>query len=145
MMTPKGSSKIQSSLSEINVTPLVDVMLVLLIVFMVTAPLLQQGLQVELPKANTGALQTPPLPPLIVTVNSRKQMAVNQEVLNKTQLIQKLRSELDSRTQAKAPPESLSVYLQADRNLSYGYVTEFMAELRRSGIFKIGLVTEPLE
>lgn len=119
-------------MSEINVTPFVDVMLVLLVIFMVTAPLMQQGIDVNLPKAKGKEL--PPEERLIVTVKSSGDIFLNDMPVSLSELKNKL-SHL-----SKSNPE---VFLRADRSVSYGLVAEIMAEIKDAGIERLGLVTEP--
>ncbi|MFN3739068.1 MAG: protein TolR [Thermodesulfovibrionales bacterium] len=119
-------------MSEINVTPFVDVMLVLLVIFMVTAPLMQQGIDVNLPKAKGKEL--PPEERLIVTVKSSGDIFLNDIPVSLPDLKNKL-SQLSRRN-----PE---VFLRADRSVSYGFVAELMAEIKDAGIERLGLVTEP--
>ncbi len=119
-------------MSEINVTPFVDVMLVLLVIFMVTAPLMQQGIDVNLPKAKGKEL--PPEERLIVTVKSSGDIFLNDMPVSLSELKNKL-SHL-----SKSNPE---VFLRADRSVFYGLVAEIMAEIKDAGIERLGLVTEP--
>lgn len=119
-------------MSEINVTPFVDVMLVLLVIFMVTAPLMQQGIDVNLPKAKGKEL--PPEERVIVTVKSNGDIFLNDMPVSLSELKNKL-SSLSRRN-----PE---VFLRADRSVSYGFVAELMAEIKDAGIERLGLVTEP--
>ncbi len=119
-------------MSEINVTPFVDVMLVLLVIFMVTAPLMQQGIDVNLPKAKGKEL--PPEERFIVTVKSNGDIFLNDMPVSLSELKNKL-SGLSKRN-----PE---VFLRADRSVSYGFVAELMAEVKDAGIERLGLVTEP--
>jgi biopolymer transport protein TolR len=129
-----GSRGTPSALCEINVTPLVDVMLVLLIIFMVTAPLLQQGIQIELPKAEGTALR--PAPGQVNLVINR-----NQEIfLDKVRVPE---SELLARLQALAADRAdVAVYVQADGSISYSTVARILSAVRKSKIAKVGLVTE---
>lgn len=119
-------------MSEINVTPFVDVMLVLLVIFMVTAPLMQQGIDVNLPKAKGKEL--PPEERVIVTVKSNGDIFLNDMPVSLSELKNKLSS------LSKRNPE---VFLRADRSVSYGFVAELMAEVKDAGIERLGLVTEP--
>ncbi len=121
--------------ADINVTPLVDVMLVLLIIFMVTAPMMQQGIQVELPQVTTAPLNAPENP-LVVTLSRDGSLYINSTKVSREELPEKLKAILKHR-------RDKSVYLKADRRLPYGKVVELMGYLYRSGITSIGIVTEP--
>ncbi|MGQ9570217.1 MAG: ExbD/TolR family protein [Thermodesulfovibrionales bacterium] len=126
------SNRHKEVLSEINVTPFVDVMLVLLVIFMVTAPLLQQGIDVNLPKAKGKDLPSEERITLIIKKEGRIYMNDNpvsiKEMRNKLEAISKLNP---------------NVYLKADRGVPYGYVVEVIGEIKDSGIEKLGIVTEP--
>jgi len=118
------------AMSEINVTPFVDVMLVLLIIFMVTAPLLQQGIDVNLPRAKGKQLS--PAERVIITIKKDGRIYVNKRLTD----IKKLKSKFATMTDR-------DVFLKADKNINYGLVVEVMGELREIGIEKLGMVTEP--
>ncbi len=122
-------------LSEINVTPFVDVMLVLLIIFMVTAPMLQQGLEVELPETASSGVETTDEPFLLVITKNRSIQAGEATIE-----INELRTRLQA---IFATRPNKQVYIQADRNVDYGFVAETMGEVRAAGIFQIGLITLP--
>jgi biopolymer transport protein TolR len=122
-------------LSEINVTPFVDVMLVLLIIFMVTAPLMQQGIDVELPKTQSQGLRSENQP-LVVTVKREGQVFVQNAEVPIDQLGAKLQAIFDTR-------EDRLVYLRADAKVAYGTVAKALAILRGAGATSIGMVTEP--
>jgi biopolymer transport protein TolR len=122
-------------LAEINVTPLVDVMLVLLIVFMISAPLMQQGIQVDLPKtAATNLTEVPEQVTLVV--NRSRQISLGGRTLAPGAL----RSQLEAMSTARP---DIQVTVQADQSLPYGYVAQVMAEIRQAKIYRVGLVTEP--
>jgi len=122
-------------LSEINVTPFVDVMLVLLIIFMVTAPMMMQGVDVNLPKTTTQPIRTEE-ERLVVTITAKQQIYLNEYQITLESLVKKL--EAIYRNQ----PDR-AVFLRADRTVPYGFVVEVMAAVRRSGIVRMGMVTEP--
>lgn len=123
------------ALSEINVTPLVDVMLVLLIMFMVTTPLMQQGIDVDLPKTATSGVEPDEDPFVLVITAGQKITAGKQPILMK-ELQPKLKAIFETR-------KSKQIYIHADRKVDYGFVAEAMAEVRAAGIYNIGLVTLP--
>lgn len=123
------------TLSEINVTPLVDVMLVLLIMFMVTTPLMQQGIEVDLPKTAASGVQAKD-EPFILVIHKNKKMTAGKEKLAMKDLGQKLKAIFKTR-------KNKQIYLQADKSVDYGFVAEAMAEIRWAGIYNIGLVTLP--
>jgi biopolymer transport protein TolR len=122
-------------LSEINVTPFVDVMLVLLIIFMVTAPMMMQGVDVSLPKTSTQPIRTDE-ERLVVTVTAKQELYLNEYQITVDSLMRKLGAIYQSQ------PDR-AVFLRADRSVPYGFVVEVMAAIRRSGIVRIGMVTEP--
>lgn len=126
-----------TTLAEINVTPLVDVMLVLLIVFMISAPLMQQGIQVDLPKANIGTMNEAP-DQLIVTIDKSRQILIAEHVIPAGTLQEKLLAIVNAKPK-------IEVVIQADQSVNYGYIAQVMAEIKRSGISRVGLVTEPGE
>ena len=130
-----GSRKSRATLSEINVTPLVDVMLVLLIMFMVTTPLMQQGIEVDLPKTAASGVQATE-DPFMLVINKSRRITAGKESLLMKDLEPKLRSIFKAR-------KNKQLYLQVDKSVDYGFVAEAMAEIRRAGIFSIGLVTLP--
>ena len=124
-------------LSEINVTPFVDVMLVLLIIFMVTAPMMMQGVDVNLPRTTTQPIPTEE-ERLVITMTAKQELYLNEYKTSLETLENKLESIFQNRTDR-------AVFLRADQTLPYGFVMEVMAAVRRSGIKRIGMVTEPLQ
>ncbi len=122
-------------LAEINVTPLVDVMLVLLIIFIITAPMLVQGLKVNLPKQNAPSIASKGAEPLVVTVTKDHVILLGDEPVHI-----KL---LPDRIGAMLGGEARPVYLKADESIPYGEVIRVMAVLHRVGVEQVGLVTQP--
>lgn len=122
-------------LAEINVTPLVDVMLVLLIIFIITAPLLVQGLEVNLPKQGAPALSSDSEEPLILTVTSDRIILLGEDPVHLELLADRIGATLGG---APRP-----VYLKADESLPYGFVVQVMAVLDRVGVEQVGMVTQP--
>jgi len=129
------SSSDSGAISQINVTPLVDVMLVLLIIFMVTAPILQQGVSIDLPKVAAGPL-TGEEEQLVVNVAKGGQVYLNDTALTPDQLKEKLRAIVAAR-----PDRQL--YVRADQAVPYGQVMQVMGAVRDAGLVRVGLVTEP--
>ena len=130
-----GGSKSRVALSEINVTPLVDVMLVLLIMFMVTTPLMQQGIEVDLPKTSSSGVELNDEPFLLIIDSNQKMTAGKQNIA-----MEDLRSKLKAIFQNR---KNKQVYIQADKKVDYGFVAEAMGEIRAAGVFNIGLITIP--
>jgi len=122
-------------LADINVTPLVDVMLVLLIIFMVTAPMLHQGISVALPKTATTNLQSNPEYPIVLSISREGMFYINETPVARGLLRDRLRAILRGRREK-------AVLLKADRGLSYGTVIETLDLLNRMGIESLGLVTD---
>ena len=134
-MSTSGSGKTKTAMSEINVTPLVDVMLVLLIMFMVTAPLMQQGIDVDLPKTASSGVDLDS-DPMTLVIDQNKSITIAKNRIPMTSLREKLKSIFESR-------KNKQIYLQADRRVDYGTVAEVMAEIRAAGIYNIGMITLP--
>lgn len=129
------SSTVPPVLAEINVVPFIDVMLVLLIIFMVSAPLMQQGVQVDLPKTKSPAMSDQEKQ-IVLVINSNGQASINKNPIPSAQLTEKVRAIFEKR-------DKKEIYVQADRNASYGAVAGIMAAVQAAGITRIGLVTEP--
>jgi biopolymer transport protein TolR len=130
-----GAGDDDSPLGEINVTPLVDVMLVLLIIFMVTAPMLHQGIEVALPKADAANLPPRVDDPLIVSINRDGLVFLRDTPIHPTQLVERLTPMLKARGDD-------SIFLKGDRDVPYGRVMELLDILHRGGIEHVGMVTE---
>jgi len=140
MQTNNGGGR--SVLSEINVTPFVDVMLVLLVIFMVTTPILYQGVDVDLPKTDSQ-----PIPSLdrekkiVVTLNSAGEIFIDKEQFSLSELRIEIRTLMSEQGKELGEEE---VFLRADTNVPYGSVVEVMSEIRNAGVTKLGLITEPV-
>jgi biopolymer transport protein TolR len=133
----QGSRSENRAMSDINVTPLVDVILVLLIIFMVTAPMMQQGMDVDLPQTTSRPIEGQE-ERIVITINSKREVFINQEKVDPLLL----RRRLERSTAVRLNKE---VLLRADRSVPYGFVVQTMAEIKNAGIEKLGMVTEPLE
>ena len=121
-------------MNEINVTPFVDVMLVLLIIFMITAPLLTTGIKVNLPQSNANSISEKK-EPVTISLNSKGEIFLQKKKMNKKTLIRKL-------SLLKKQDESLKIYIRGDKTLDYGKVMALMGDINKAGFKKIALVTE---
>jgi len=135
MTFDSSSERSRTTISQINVTPMVDVMLVLLVIFMVTAPIIQQGVQINLPQAKAGAIAGTE-DPLVVSVAKNGKIYLNDNSMGLDELGQKLRAI----RQIKSDKE---VYLRADQDVRYGIVMKTIAVIKQAGIEKLGMVTRP--
>ena len=124
----------RKSISEINVTPFVDVMLVLLIIFMVTAPLLTAGIKVNLPESSS-ILKNEKNDPVTVSIDSKGQIYMQKKQFTPKLLIKKLSA-------LKAQNKNLKIYIKGDKNLNYGKIMDLMAFINKSGFKKVALVTK---
>ncbi|MBU4317171.1 MAG: protein TolR [Proteobacteria bacterium] len=124
-------------MSEINVTPFVDVMLVLLIIFMVTAPMMTQGINIDLPQANSDPLESEN-EQLLVSINKDNQVYINDIAVSVEIIKEKLESILVNQ-------KNREVYLKADKGVPYGAVMRVMSEIKNAGVEKLGMVTMPEE
>ena len=122
-------------MSEINVTPFVDVMLVLLIIFMVTAPLLTVGVQVDLPESSADTLPEES-EPLTLTINSKGEVFIQETKIEFDNLIKKILAVSNNRTDTR-------IYVRGDKTINYGRVLEVMGKLSGSGFTKVALISEP--
>jgi biopolymer transport protein TolR len=136
-MGPGGSRGRRGLVADINVTPLVDVMLVLLIIFMVTAPMMTQGLEVNLPTTTTKSLQQQERP-LMVSITRDSEVYLGKIKVDLSLLGQQL---------SRLPEEKKKepIYLRADQAVPYGMVVRTMAEIKRAGFDRLGMVTRPEE
>ncbi len=123
--------------SEINVTPLVDVMLVLLIIFMVTAPMMTQGLEVDLPETTSTSLRQKE-DPLVISLSKESELYLGKVKVNASLMRQQLGAM--SEKEKERP-----IYLYADKQVPYGMVVEVMADIKQSGFDKLGMITKPIE
>jgi biopolymer transport protein TolR len=126
----------QTSLSEINVTPFVDVVLVLLVIFMITAPVLQSGIEVEVPKTRTVQAITEER--VVISIDRAQRVYLGNEPVNINELGQKLREKIRD-------PEHQSIYLRADENVPFGAFATVMDAVKAAGIANVSIVTEPLK
>ena len=132
----RGGRSRRAPMSEINVTPLVDVMLVLLIIFMITAPLLVAGVPVDLPESRAGALDQQ-AKPVQIALDSNGGIFVDDVAVSAAALPRRLAAIAAE----PAPPEGRRIYLRADRTLDYGRVMRVMGELNRAGLNRVALVS----
>jgi len=132
-----GGGNSDSFMSDINVTPFVDVMLVLLIIFMVTAPMMMQGVDVALPEATAEPLLTQEQDQLLITIDNQGRVFINDIQVSAEELNTKLKKILSGRSDRQ-------VYLKADKDIAYGKVVRVMSEIKMSGIEKLGMVTLPV-
>jgi biopolymer transport protein TolR len=130
-----GNKNSRAVMSEINVTPLVDVMLVLLIMFMVTTPLMQQGVQVDLPKTSSTGMALSE-DPMLLQIENNQRITIAKNPIALDQLRPKLVAIFKTR-------KNKQLFIQADRRVDYGLVAEVMAEAKAAGIDQLGLVTMP--
>lgn len=137
-MATESSSQNGKMVSEINVTPFVDVMLVLLIIFMVTAPMMTQGIDVNLPQTSAPAIPTEE-ERLMVTVTQDRKIFINEYPVDLDGLGPKLSSIYQNRGNRQG------VFLRADESIPYGFVVQVMGTIRGVGIDQIGMVTDPLK
>lgn len=134
-------------MSEINLVPLIDVMLVLLIVSMVTVPLLTQGIDVDLPQQSSEPLEDADKSPLVVTIRADERIYLNvgvSDVFDENSFVTKEELQTNARKVINARP-LVPVFLRADQNLPYGRIIEIMNLLQEAGATDVGLITEPLE
>ena len=131
-----SQGRTQTSLSEINVTPFVDVVLVLLIIFMITAPVLQSGIEVAVPKTKTVKEITEER--IVISIDKQQRVYLGNETVNINEIADKLRQKVRD-------PEHQSIYLRADENVPFGAFATVMDAVKSSGITNVSIVTEPLK
>jgi biopolymer transport protein TolR len=134
-MGPTRGNGQRALVSEINVTPLVDVMLVLLIIFMITAPMMTQGLDVDLPETTTKSLRQKDNP-IVVTIDKSGKILLEKTPVVRAVLRQQLAKYGDD--EKKKP-----IYLKADKSVAYGTVVAVMADIKTAGFDKLGMITKP--
>ena len=130
----KKNYKTRQSISEINVTPFVDVMLVLLIIFMVTAPLLTAGIKVNLPESSS-VLKNEKNDPVTISMNSKGDIYIQKKKISPNDLIKRLIA-------LKGQNKDLKIYIKGDKNLNYGKIMDLMSFINKSGFKKVALVTK---
>ena len=130
----RNNRKFKGPISEINVTPFVDVMLVLLIIFMVTAPLLTTGVKVNLPESSSKVLSEKDKT-VTVTINKKKEIFIQKKKLTQTEMIKKL-------FELKKQKKELKIYIKGDKDLNYGEIMKVMGNINKAGFKKVALVTK---
>jgi biopolymer transport protein TolR len=130
------SDQKRSFMAEINVVPLVDVVLVLLIIFMVTAPLLYRGIDINLPQSSTNTIQ--PEERVVITVEKNRKVFLDKDLV----AVDRIEPLLET---IKLRNPAVTIYLRADRDVPYGLIIQVMDAIKRVGIDKLGMVTEPLK
>jgi biopolymer transport protein TolR len=126
----------QTSMSEINVTPFVDVILVLLIIFMITAPILQSGVEVNVPKTRTVKEITEER--LVISIDRQQRVFLGNDPININEIGTRLKEKLKD-------PERMTIYLRSDENVPFGAFATVMDAVKQAGITNVSIVTEPLE
>lgn len=136
-MGPLNGNGRKNLVADINVTPLVDVMLVLLIIFMVTAPMMTQGLDVDLPETTTKSLRQEENP-IVVTIDKDGKISLDKFSVSQKVLLQELGK---YGKEVKEKP----IYLKADKSVAYGIVVSVMADIKKAGFDKLGMITKPAD
>lgn len=130
----RSSRKQKKSMSQINVTPFVDVMLVLLIVFMITAPLLTVGVSVDLPKTKASQLNSKG-DPIVISIKQNGDLYIQERIIDSLQLLPRLQA-------ISSGNKNLRVYVRGDKDVPYGIVLDTIAKIKRSGFKKVALVAK---
>jgi biopolymer transport protein TolR len=136
MAFTNGNGRTQIAISDINVTPLVDVVLVLLIIFMVTAPVLQSGIEVNVPKTRTVKEITEER--LVISINKQQRVFLGNDPININDIKNKLREKIRD-------PQHQSVFLRADEDVPFGAFATVMDAVKQAGITNVSIVTQPLD
>jgi len=131
-----SNGRTQTGLADINITPLVDVVLVLLIIFMVTAPVLQSGIDVSVPKTRTVKQITEER--MVITINKEQRVFLGNDAININEIGAKLRQRIRD-------PRNQSVFVRADENVPFGAFATVMDAVRQAGFNNVSIVTQPLE
>ena len=131
-----SNGRTQSAMADINITPLVDVVLVLLIIFMVTAPVLQSGIDVSVPRTRTVKQITEER--MVITINKDQRVFLGNDAININEIGAKLRQKIRD-------PRNQSVFVRADENVPFGAFATVMDAVKQSGITNVSIVTQPLE
>ncbi len=138
-----NTPKKRRPIADINITPMVDIMLVLLIVFMVAAPMIEQGVDLDLPQTETVPIQSPAEKFILRVLNDKANPDSGRIFIGKIEIpLNELEDKLKNNEKLTAEKE---IFLQAEKKLSYGFVVKIMAIAKKAGVPKISLVTEPLE
>jgi biopolymer transport protein TolR len=135
MAFTNSQGRTQSSLAEINVTPLVDVVLVLLIIFMITAPVLQSGIEVAVPKTKTVKEITEER--MVISIDKQQKVYLGNDAININEIGDKLRKKIRD-------PQNQTIYVRADENVPFGAFATVMDAVKQSGITNVSIVTQPL-
>lgn len=131
-----SNGRTQTALADINITPLVDVVLVLLIIFMVTAPVLQSGIQVAVPKTRTVKEITEER--LVITIDKSQRVFLGNDAVNINEIAAKIRQKIRD-------PQHQSIFIRADENVPFGAFATVMDSVKQSGITNVSIVTQPLD
>jgi biopolymer transport protein TolR len=122
-------------MAELNLTPLVDVVFVLLMIFMISAPMLSVGVPVDLPKTKAASLQNDEKDPLVITINSQKEIFISKTQISIKNIIEKLNAITNNN-------QEITVYIRGDKNLSYGEVMNLMGTISEGGYTKVSLIAD---
>jgi biopolymer transport protein TolR len=131
-----SNGRTQTALADINITPLVDVVLVLLIIFMVTAPVLQSGIEVAVPKTRTVKEITEER--LVITIDKSQRVFLGNDVVNINEIAARIRQKIRD-------PQHQSIFIRADENVPFGAFATVMDSVKQSGISNVSIVTQPLD